>query len=233
MDKCYDCGIELNDDIRTREHIPAQNTFVGYPNEYKTNRMTVPACFDCNNRYSRIDQEIRDAIGIMNNDNDLQGELTQKSVRSIMRRKNWMDRVFFHDGKVVAVSFDYSSFRELHIKNFKGLFFEKYGYPIPEDYGIEIIAEGDEEDQKLMGYAKHLFNYVSKGGNWSYSGHSDIFEYKLKSLSPDENNMIVDDPDLTKALGIVGVLSYHKNLCAVVIAAKKDFLENIRKERND
>ncbi|WP_378187512.1 hypothetical protein ACE939_04100 [Aquimarina sp. W85] len=231
MDNCYNCGIELNDENRTREHIPAQNTFAGYSNEYKQNRLTVPACHTCNNQYSKIDQEVRDAIGIMNEDNEEQQELTRKSVKSIMRRRNWMDRVHFSDGKVVAVSFDYNVFRELHIKNFKGVFYEKYGYPIPDKYGIEIIAEGDEEDQKLMGIAQHLYNYVSEGNDWNVSGHEDIFQYKMKSLTPDANDQIFDSSDLKNALGIVSVLVYHKNLSPVIIAAKKDFLERIKTTR--
>ena len=79
MDLCYNCGNELNSQNRTREHIPAQNMFVGYPDEYKVNRITVPACYSCNNLYSKVDQEIRDAIGIMNEDNMQQHELTRKS----------------------------------------------------------------------------------------------------------------------------------------------------------
>ena len=231
MDNCYNCGIELNDENQTREHIPAQNTFAGYPEEYKQNRLTVPACHACNNQYSKIDQEIRDAIGIMNENNEEQQELTRKSVKSIMRSKNWLDRVHFADGKVVAVSFDYNVIRELHIKNFKGVFYEKYGYPIPDEYDIEIIAEGDEEDQKLMGIAQHLYHYVSEGNNWSFSGHEDIFQYKMKSLTPDDNDQIVDSPDLENALGIVSVLVYHKQLSPVIFAAKKDFLERIKTTR--
>ena len=89
MPLCYNCGQEFDKEKITREHIPAQNTFVGYPDNYKSNRLVVPACFDCNNRYSKIDQEIRDAIGIMNEDNELQNEMTAKAVRSIMRNQNW------------------------------------------------------------------------------------------------------------------------------------------------
>ncbi len=35
MDKCYNCGTELNVDTQDREHIPAKNMFVGYSDEYK------------------------------------------------------------------------------------------------------------------------------------------------------------------------------------------------------
>lgn len=228
MDRCYNCGTELTEQIKTREHIPAQNIFVGYPPEFKENRLTAPACHDCNNQYSKIDQEIRDAIGIMNEDNDQQEELTRKSVKSIMRRKNWIDRVHISNGKVEAVTFDYNIFKELHIKNFKGIFYEKYGCPIPDEFEIGLIAEGDEDDENLMGIAKDMYSHVAEGNNWKVSGHEDVFQYKIKSLTPDTSGKILDSPDLENVLVVAGVMIYHKNLSPVIIAAKKDYLEKIK-----
>jgi hypothetical protein len=231
MNQCYNCGVELNDQNRTREHIPAQNTFAGYPNEYKVNRLTVPACFECNNKYSKTDQEIRDAIGIMNDDNALQQELSRKAVASIMRNHNWPERIEWKNGKVGGVLFNYNTFRELHIKNFKGVFYQKYGFPIPEEYEIQIIAEGDYDDLKLNNIAKFLTDYVYDGGDIKFSGHPDIFQYKTKTITPMEDGLTINDsPTLDNALGIVGVLDYHKNIKAVIIAAKKDYLQSIYKK---
>lgn len=231
--KCYNCGIELTKANKTREHIPAQNTFVGYSEEYKINRLTVPACFDCNNEYSKIDTEIRDAVGIMNEDDEKQAELSRKAVNSIMKNHDWPERIEWKNGKVAAVSFSYNTFRELHIKNFKGIFYSKYGIPIPEDYEIQIIAEGDFDDIKLTKIAQFLTDYVYEGGDLKVSGHKDIFEYKLKTLTPMHGgDSINDSPTLDNALGVVGVLVYHKNIKAVIIAAKKDYLESIKK-KND
>jgi len=39
MPICYNCGDEFPEENLTREHIPAQNLFVGYADEYKVNRM--------------------------------------------------------------------------------------------------------------------------------------------------------------------------------------------------
>ena len=83
--KCYNCGIDLNKSIKTKEHIPAKAYFVGYGDDYKNNRITVPACRKCNDQYSKLDNEIRDAIGVSNeNEADLM-ELTRKSTKSIFR----------------------------------------------------------------------------------------------------------------------------------------------------
>jgi hypothetical protein len=78
--KCCDCGIHLNKTEKTAEHIPAKNLYSTYPEEYKQNLLTVPACKSLNNRYSKIDQVIRDAIGIMNENDANQLSLTKKAV---------------------------------------------------------------------------------------------------------------------------------------------------------
>lgn len=232
MKFCYNCGIELTKENRTKEHIPAQNTFIGYPPEYKLNRLTVPACLNCNNQYSKIDEEIRDAIGIMNDDDSKQAELTRKAVESMMRNKDWSSRLDFKDGRVESVSFSYDTFKRLHIKNFKGLFYDKYGFPLPEEYQIEIIAEGDFENTKLDKIAQLLAGYLADGGNFNVSGHPDIFQYKLKTLTPmSGGDLINDSATIENALGVVGILIYHKNIEAIIIAAKKDFLENIHTKK--
>ena len=230
MKKCYNCGIELTKENTTREHIPAQNIFTGYPENYKNNRLVVPACFECNNKYSKIDQEIRDAIGIMNDNNVQQNELTQKSVKSILRKSDWVDRLHFTDGKVKAVSFSYGDLKDLHVKNFKGVFFQKYGYPLPDNFEIEIMADGDEENQKLMGRTAHLYQYVTRGGTWKVSGHEDIFKYDIKAMAIAKNGDIEDNDDLKKAICVIGILVYHQTLMCVVVAAKKKFLKKLKND---
>ena len=234
MKKCYNCGVVLSKGNITKEHIPAQNTFNGYPADFKLNRLTVPACFECNNKYSKIDKEIRDAIGIMNNNDKNQVELTRKAVKSILNEKNWKDRIEIVNGKVESVTFSYDTFKQLHIKNFKGLFYHKYGIPLTEEFQIEIIAEGDFENDKLDKIAQLLAGFVADGENFKVSGHHDIFQYKLKTLTPlDNGEQINDSPTLENALGVVGILIYHKNIEVVIVAAKKDFLESIRTDSKE
>lgn len=232
MPTCYNCGNDFTEVNITREHIPAQNLFAGYGDEYKVNRIVVPACFECNNQYSQIDQEIRDAIGIMNNNDDKQTELTRKSVKSIMRRKSWADRLFFDGGKVMAVDFSYDDLKRLHIKNFKGIFFNKYGKPLPKDFEVEIIAEGDDENDKLMGIGKLFYDYVIRDNDFLVSGHEDMFMYNIRTMNPTDTEYVEDKGDIENCLCVVGVLIYHKNMCSIVIAAKKDFLEGVKKDRD-
>lgn len=231
MEYCYDCGKELNDENSNKEHIPARNLYNGYPENYKQNRITVPACIECNHRYSKIDQEIRDAIGVMNDAEPNQQELTRQALKSILRRKNWKERVDQNEkGQVVSVTFSYDELKQLHIKNFKGLFYKTFGYPVPENYEIEIISDGDEEYEHLLRVAQVMHDYINSFNDWKASGHQDVFMYNIKTMTVNSEDKIDHNDDLEKALAVVGVLVYHQKLSAVVVAGKKEYLKTIKNE---
>ena len=82
---------DLEKSNRTKEHIPAKAFFVGYPIDYKNQRKTVPACRTCNEEYAKIDDELRDVIGILNNGEKHKSELTQKSVKKLLSNKKTLD----------------------------------------------------------------------------------------------------------------------------------------------
>ena len=83
--RCYNCGCEFTDDNKeTVEHIPMQALYAGYSPEYKINRITVPGCYKCNHEYAKIDQELRDFIGITNDNDEAQLELTAKSCKETL-----------------------------------------------------------------------------------------------------------------------------------------------------
>lgn len=223
--KCYNCQIELTPDTNHIEHIPAKNLFSTYPDQYKKNLLTVPACYKCNiELYSKIDQEIRDAIGILNESDDLKKALTEKAVRSIMRKSNWKDRLFFiEEGKSIKVTFDYENFKSLHIKNFKGLFYNKYGKPITSNYEISTISEGDEKNQKLQEYNEMFRNELEKI-DYEIVGHPKVFKYKIMSLTDNGNGLFVDNKDISKAIGFVCTMEYHETIKPLVLALKTDFI---------
>ncbi len=83
---CYNCGIELTNENKTAEHIPAKNLYAGQPAEVKQNLLTVPACFDCNNKFSNIDSEIRDIIGISNDSLTENQVISEKAAKSLLRQ---------------------------------------------------------------------------------------------------------------------------------------------------
>lgn len=229
MEYCYDCRKPLNNENSNKEHIPARNLYNGYPEEYKKNRLTVPACIDCNHKYSKIDQEIRDAVGIMNENDPNQQELTRQAVKSILRRNNWKDRVEQNrNGDVISVSFSYDELKQLHIKNFKGIFYHTYGIPVTETFEIEIVSDGDEEYEHLLRVAQVMHDYINGFNDWKESGNKEVFMYNIKTMAINEQGNIDDDGDVESALAVVGVLIYHQRLSAVIVAAKKEYLETIK-----
>ena len=138
---CYNCGKSLPETNKTKEHIPAKILFDGFDEKFKLNRITVDACFECNNSFSKIDNEIRDALAIKTEELSSRRLLAEKGTLSITRNKNWLDRVKFDkNGKVESIYFKYNAFVETHKKNFKGLFYNKNNFHIGDNYEIEIIS---------------------------------------------------------------------------------------------
>lgn len=222
---CYDCGIPLTLETKTAEHIPAKNLFATYPASFKQNLITVPACLTCNNRFSKVDQEIRDAIGIMNENKTEQLELTKKAVRSIFRNGNWTERVSDIDNpNKFSVSFNYFDLEKLHIKNLKGLFYHKYGKPIGDNFEFKAISEGDEKDEKLQRIKSEFSNYINQDTSWEIIGHENIFRYKLKALIPNEFGQLSGNGVLNDSNGFVCLMEYHKILKPLVIVTKKTLI---------
>lgn len=222
---CYDCGCNLTPENRTREHVPAQNLYEGFSDEFKKNRITVPACFNCNQKYSKIDQEIRDLIAVKSDNSDELKDLTGKGVRSIFRRKSWKERVHTDsNGNTKAVSFDYNQLCDLHVKNFKALFFKKYGFPLPNEYKISIGTEGDELDEKKSKTIQCMHDYIRTDKEWEVSGSTEIFKYILKDVTLDEGKGYYESGDFDKLIAVGGVLVYHDQVVAVVMAGKKDLI---------
>lgn len=224
---CYNCGTELTKENATVEHVPAKNLYEGFSDEFKKNRITVPACNNCNNLYSKIDHQIRDALAVKNDDPEKKRDLMSKGVRSILRHSNWKDRTHIDiNGNVIAVDFSYADLRQLHIKNFKALFFRKYGFPVPDNFIIEILADGDED---LVGTAQVFHDYIMLDRDWEVSGHPDIFKFILKDITPDkETDTIYESGDFDKLQTVAGLLVYHDDIGAIVVAGKKDYVESCK-----
>lgn len=228
---CYNCGQPLTSNNATVEHVPARNLYDGFDNQYKVNLITVPACYSCNQFYSKVDQEIRDALAIKSDNLEQKRRMTEKGVRSILRRSNWRDRSYFNnEGKVIAVDFSYDDLKQIHIKNFKALFFRKYGFPVPDNFDIEIVSDGD--DDKKVDRAKVLYDYAQLDKQFEYSGYPDIFKFILKDLTYDiSSDNFYESGKFDKLIGVTGLLIYHENIGAVVLAGKKDFIESSNPNR--
>ena len=227
-DICYNCGIELTADIATSEHIPAKNLFVGVPHDQKQNLLTVTACLECNQKFSVIDSEIRDMIGISNESLVDKQELTGKAVRGLMKQKNFLERFHFDtNGQVIGVTFNQKVAIDIHTKNFKGLFFKEYGAIVPDNFEINIIADGSHDREVKVA---HMFHDFLRHGNpdWKYSGHPSIFKYLISGFVNDASNNIVKTEDINNCLGVAALLVYHDLVGAVVFCGSNDFIEKCK-----
>jgi hypothetical protein len=227
---CYNCLKEIDKKDVTREHIPAKNLFEGYDEKYKTNRITVPACAECNGKYSPTDEEFRNMIGIIIAKKKENNKITEKAVKSILRNKAAAnERLCIDDfGQVSGVVFNQTPIEDFHKKNFKGLYFYQYGKPLSKDY--ELFVNIDETDYSkftlgALGYLKDMFN-------WKFSGHSDILSYCIQPFRLNIKNLTKEDLPLQENENIVmGYLDYNQEHAALVIAVRQAYLDEIKQNR--
>lgn len=230
LKRCYNCGILMNppgthpkETSQTKEHIPAKNLYTGYPEEYLANRITVPGCYKCNHEYSLIDDEMRDLIGMMNEEDVLQEAITKKAISNIIQKKDLPDRLLPNR----EMLFKYEPFIRYNEKNFKGVFYKLFGYPFPSDkYGIHtiIVDNGDEIDRSHMDqYGNILYNEIIKNSTWIHSGHPDIFEYLIKGVDvdPNDKNKINFSENIENSTFIMCICKYHKKFSMITMAFDK------------
>ncbi|MBK7432895.1 MAG: hypothetical protein IPI66_02680 [Chitinophagaceae bacterium] len=226
---CYNCGVTLTDESKTSEHIPAKNLYAGQPNEYKQNLLTVPACFECNNKFSTIDSEIRDMIGISNESLIENQIISEKTVRGLFKQKAFNRLNFDQHGQVESVTFKLKNALDIHTKNFKGIFFNEHGELVPDDYSIHVVADGCENNQMTLGFIFHdLLQQTNP--NWKYSGHPSIFKYLISGFSFDENNIIFKDEKNKRPVVFAALLVYYDLIGAVVFCGSPALMEASRKK---
>lgn len=214
---CYNCGKPLKKKDNHVEHIPAKNLYEEFPHGHKTNRITVPACYDCNQSYHDVDEEFRNFIGTINKRPAAIG-LVKKTTRSIARSKSKTARVLYSvkAKQPIAVKFDMKEIQRYHAKNFKGVFYHNYGFHLTDDY--KIVVHCDETDKRPSG--TRLLNYLQNNFKMKVSGHEDVFRYIIQPFRTnykfDGNDIEPEDNDR-----FVALLSYTKNHAALVVAEKQ------------
>ena len=217
FDRCYNCGKVLADGEGTKEHIPAKALFVGYGSSYKVNCITVPACFKCNNQYSKVDEEFRNWLGVMSNRKE-NNTITDKSVYAFMRKNSNVSRLRYDLwGKVIGVEFKEQRILDFHRKNFKGLFYHQYAEPLPSDYNL--IVNIDEDDKSDL--TQEVIGYLKKNFEWKCSGHKDILSYCIQPLRENLKNTNKEDLIIEQNDNIIaGALVYNREIGALVYAIK-------------
>jgi|SRR5690606_15722847 len=221
MKKCYNCRIplsELEKSNRTKEHIPAKAFFVGYPIKYKNQRKTVPACRICNEEYAKIDDELRDIIGILNNGETHKSELTKKSVRKIISNKQTLNEKMHVEDDGIFFSFSVNILDQLHKKNFKGIYHIIKNEPISDEYKLDVYSDGHDEKKLSLGFT--FLENIEQLGNWEKSGHSDIFRFKMAYFDFDKDKLTEFNSYSGNPLFLVSAMEYNKTIVSVVVATK-------------
>lgn len=214
MTQCYNCGdpVSKKDGTETREHIPAQNLFEGFGEEYKKNRIVVPSCKKCNGDSSLIDEEFRDVIGVIS-DRDELGGISKKAASAIITKKKQFDRLTLDEtGSVIGVSFDKSKIHANHVKIFKGLYYHQYKKPITDEYKIVALIDPDDVSQACI-------NYLMDNFEMKFSGHPDILSYTLQPFREDLINPTKADliPEEKERL-FVSIQKYSQAHAGLVMA---------------
>jgi len=82
---CYECGISLNKDTLTREHVPPKCLF---PKSDKISLITVPSCIEHNGGKSGDDENFLQIISLQILANEKGKNIaTNKAVKSILRSR--------------------------------------------------------------------------------------------------------------------------------------------------
>ncbi len=215
---CYNCGIEIDSNESTKEHIPARNLFEGYDDKYKVNRITVDACSKCNGAYSPTDEEFRNMIGIISRKKE-NNKITEKSVRSILRKDKQLSRLDINAfNKASGVKFSQGTIEDFHKKNFKGLFKHQYNKILPDNYDLWVnIDENDWSDMTkgILGFLEMF--------DWKHSGHPVIFRFKLQPFRVGIANPTKQDlqPEVGETF-YACLMEYNREHVALVVAFNKN-----------
>lgn len=224
MKRCYNCGIpfsELKKIERTKEHIPAKTLFEGYPIEYLVNRKTVPACLKCNQEYSRIDDQIRDLIGITNESDSQKKELTAKTVKKIFSNKKELSERMSIEKNKIYFNFNMTTVDKLHFKNFKGIYTFITKKPLSDLYTLDVYSLG--QDEKKLKLGEKFLEEIEHLENWNISGHENIFKFKMVSIDVESLKILeLNDKSVNfEPEVLICGMKYNSSIVALVVGMKE------------
>lgn len=81
---CYWCGIELTSDTQKKEHVPP---FTFFPKGFRENLITVPSCFEHNNKYSSLDEKFQIFIKMFGTNEIAINDFNDRVIRGLDRKE--------------------------------------------------------------------------------------------------------------------------------------------------
>lgn len=153
--KCYNCGKQLDNSSKTREHIPAKALFRDFKIKLTDNIITVPACRECNKLFSKYtDEEFRNFIG------SITDEFRKNKIRMYVKEA---DKPL----GILTTYLDYNISNNLHgkLKNYKSKL-RMYYFGITDDNGnsnfdkMSSLKEYYAELEKINTWEKEIKTYA-------------------------------------------------------------------------
>lgn len=230
MKRCYNCAVpikSLDKKERTKEHIPARAFFVGYPEMYKLQRKTVPACLKCNEDYAKIDDDLRDVIGILNENENFKSEITKKTIKKIFHNKKDLNKKVKSKNGELYFTFNANNLDNIHIKNFKGLYYHIMNCPLSNTFDLTVFSDGKKEKELKIGirFLKELIAFE----NWETSGHSAVFSYCMVHYDFYIEKLVKLSKEIKDPILLVGALKYNETIVALVMATKPELKSKVEK----
>jgi hypothetical protein len=150
---CIYCG----NIATTKDHVPPRSFF---PKPFLSNLITVPSCFECNNRFSNDEEYLRTVLASALQDRDSEELVTQiweqKVERALKRNEpligsiyNSLQLVSIYDGstllgKRMAFTIDMDRIERVISKIVKGLFFCHVGEPLAPNFSVKTALNPEE-----------------------------------------------------------------------------------------
>lgn len=216
MKFCFNCGKPFSsspEERKTKDHIPPQCFYIGFPEHYKLNRKTVACCFTCNNGFSNLDELFRNILGFTNDINGNE-QITKEAVRALFDK----GQIVNESGQSPSIQVSETDIFNFHKRCFKALHSKTYREYLDENlFQIAVIHEHDYE---RISIAMTLQQFVVKDNTWQVSGHSDVFKYCIKQIAFDASQEMISATNLNYT-EFVGIVMVYLESYAVVVFAQK------------
>ena len=191
---CYECGIPLDQESLTKEHVPPKCFF---PKSDKASLITVPSCVEHNGGKSNDDEYLLQMISIQIQANEKGQNIAQeKAIRSMLRNKkrtkefaNNANIVYVDENKngqlrpTFAFKFDADKYNNSISSICKGLYYYEFHKVFNGEVRIynefEVSLDNDSVDrnqeyEKYRGFIKEYFSNIEKKGK-----NQSIFYYQI------------------------------------------------------
>lgn len=228
--RCYNCGRLTPGDEMTWEHVPMDALYRGFTERDKLNRIKVHGCRSCNQKYSHIEQRLRNmiaVIGRIKHRDDL-SEIIQASDRSLKVDKEYRGQWIKLEDDKYYFSFASNDFDQIHIKNLKGIIYKEFDYVLLDDeYMFRVGSDYGSEvwgDDQMRAVLNRSLNFSLRQPDWKGSGNLDIFKYRFGY----DFDLRGKRPDKIQDAGIIHcMMMYHNLIFAHVMAYRNDVAEKL------